>query len=264
MRIATMTPADGVAWLTGASSGIGKATALELARRGWTVCLTARRLEELEALAGEAAGLPGRLVAHAGDVTDEAGMAALVETIERIHGPIALAFFNAGVAPYTRAGALDVDAFRQALNVNVLGAANGLAPVLARMGARKKGQVAVNASVAGYRGLPKAAAYGASKAAAIHLCEALKFDCDNLGITMQVVNPGFIDTPLTRKNDFPMPFLMSMDDAARRVVDGFERGRFEIIFPRRLAFILKVMRLLPYAWYFPLVARQTGWNKPQA
>ncbi|MCX7327121.1 MAG: SDR family NAD(P)-dependent oxidoreductase [Hyphomicrobiales bacterium] len=264
MRIATMTPADGVAWLTGASSGIGKATALELARRGWTVCLTARRLEELEALAGEAAGLPGRLVAHAGDVTDEAGMAALVETIERIHGPIALAFFNAGVAPYTRAGALDVDAFRQALNVNVLGAANGLAPVLARMGARRKGQVAVNASVAGYRGLPKAAAYGASKAAAIHLCEALKFDCDNLGITMQVVNPGFIDTPLTRKNDFPMPFLMSMDDAARRVVDGFERGRFEIIFPRRLAFILKVMRLLPYAWYFPLVARQTGWNKPQA
>jgi NAD(P)-dependent dehydrogenase (short-subunit alcohol dehydrogenase family) len=203
-------------------------------------------------------------VAHAGDVTDEAGMAALVETIERIHGPIALAFFNAGVAPYTRAGALDVDAFRQALNVNVLGAANGLAPVLARMGARKKGQVAVNASVAGYRGLPKAAAYGASKAAAIHLCEALKFDCDNLGITMQVVNPGFIDTPLTRKNDFPMPFLMSMDDAARRVVDGFERGRFEIIFPRRLAFILKIMRLLPYAWYFPLVARQTGWNKPQA
>ena len=264
MRIATMTPADGVAWLTGASSGIGKATALDLARRGWTVCLTARRLEELEALAGEAAGLPGRLVAHAGDVTDEAGMAALVETIERIHGPIALAFFNAGVAPYTRAGALDVDAFRQALNVNVLGAANGLAPVLARMGARKKGQVAVNASVAGYRGLPKAAAYGASKAAAIHLCEALKFDCDNLGITMQVVNPGFIDTPLTRKNDFPMPFLMSMDDAARRVVDGFERGRFEIIFPRRLAFILKIMRLLPYAWYFPLVARQTGWNKPQA
>lgn len=264
MRIATMTPADGVAWLTGASSGIGKATALELARRGWTVCLTARRLEELEALAGEAAGLPGRLVAHAGDVTDEAGMAALVESIERIHGPIALAFFNAGVAPYTRAGALDVDAFRQALDVNVLGAANGLAPVLARMGARRKGQVAVNASVAGYRGLPKAAAYGASKAAAIHLCEALKFDCDNLGITMQVVNPGFIDTPLTRKNDFPMPFLMSMDDAARRVVDGFERGRFEIIFPRRLAFILKVMRLLPYAWYFPLVARQTGWNKPQA
>jgi NAD(P)-dependent dehydrogenase (short-subunit alcohol dehydrogenase family) len=261
MNISTMKPSDGVAWLTGASSGIGKATALELARRGWTVCITARRLEELEAISADASGLSGRIVAHAGDVTDAAGIAALVETIERVHGPIALAFFNAGVAPYTRAGALDIDAFRLALDVNVLGAANGLSPVLARMGERKKGQVAVNASVAGYRGLPKAAAYGASKAAAIHLCEALKFDCDNLGITMQVVNPGFIDTPLTKKNDFPMPFLMSMDDAAKRVVDGFERGRFEIIFPKRLAFILKLMRLLPYSWYFPLVARQTGWNK---
>jgi NAD(P)-dependent dehydrogenase (short-subunit alcohol dehydrogenase family) len=256
-----MTPADGVAWVTGASSGIGKATVLELARRGWTVCATARRLDELEAMAAEADALPGRVVAHVGDVTDAAGMATLVETIEHVHGPIALAFFNAGVAPYTRAGELDVEAFRQAMAVNVLGAANGLAPVLTKMKARGKGQVAVNASVAGYRGLPKAAAYGASKAAAIHMCEALKFDCDNMGVTMQVVNPGFIDTPLTRKNDFPMPFLMSMDDAARRVVDGFEKGGFEIIFPRRLAFILKLMRLLPYALYFPAVARATGWKK---
>lgn len=260
MPFPAMTPQDGVAWITGASSGIGRATALEMARRGWTVCATARRLEDLEALAQEASGLSGRIVAHVCDVTDEMAMAGVVQTIETVHGPIALAFFNAGVAPYTRAGALDVEAFRQALNVNVLGAANGLAPVLTRMSARRKGQVAVNASIAGYRGLPKAAAYGASKAAAIHMCEALKFDCDNLGITMQVVNPGFIDTPLTRKNDFPMPFLMSMEDAARRVVNGFERGRFEIIFPRRLAFILKLLRILPYSWYFALVARNTGWR----
>lgn len=256
-----MGPADGVAWVTGASSGVGRATCLELARRGWTVCATSRRLPELEELAALASGLSGRIVAHPGDVTNETAMAGLVDGIEMVHGPIALAFFNAGVAPYTRAGELDVHAFRQALAVNVLGAANGLAPVLARMGLRKRGQVAVNASVAGYRGLPKAAAYGASKAAAIHMCEALKFDCDNLGITMQVVNPGFVDTPLTQKNDFPMPFLMSMEDAAKRIVDGFEKGGFEITFPRRLAFILKLMRILPYSWYFPLVARQTGWDK---
>lgn len=261
MPLRTMTPADGVAWITGASSGIGRAVAIELARRGWTVLASARRLDDLEALSAEAAALKGRIVAHPCDVTDEVAMAGVVAAIERVHGPIALAFFNAGVAPYTRAGALDVEAFRTALNVNVLGAANGLAPVLAGMGERGKGQVAVNASIAGYRGLPRAAAYGASKAAAIHLCEALKFDCDNLGIVMQVVNPGFVDTPLTRKNDFPMPFLVSMEDAARRVVDGFERGRFEIIFPRRLAWILKLMRILPYALYFPLVARQTGWRK---
>lgn len=261
MTIATMTPRDGVAWITGASSGIGRATALEMARRGWTVCASARRLDDLERLSADAAGMSGRIVAHVCDVTDEAAMAGVVQTIEKVHGPIALAFFNAGVAPYTGAGALDIAAFRTALNVNVLGAANGLAPVLARMAERGKGQVAVNASIAGYRGLPKAAAYGASKAAAIHLCEALKFDCDNLGIVMQVVNPGFIDTPLTQKNDFPMPFLLSMDVAARRVVDGLERGRFEIIFPRRLAYILKFARILPYSWYFALVGRATGWRK---
>jgi NAD(P)-dependent dehydrogenase (short-subunit alcohol dehydrogenase family) len=256
-----MSPDDGVAWVTGASSGVGRATCIELARRGWTVCATSRRLPELEELAGRASGLAGRIVAHPGDVTDEAAMAGLVNGIEMVHGPIALAFLNAGVAPYTRAGELNVHAFRQAFAVNVLGAANGLAPLLARMGPRRRGQVAVNASVAGYRGLPKAAAYGASKAAAIHMCEALKFDCDNLGIVMQVVNPGFVDTPLTQKNDFPMPFLMSMDAAAKRIVDGFEKGGFEITFPRRLAFILKLMRMLPYSWYFPIVARQTGWNK---
>jgi NAD(P)-dependent dehydrogenase (short-subunit alcohol dehydrogenase family) len=261
MAVATMKPSDGVAWLTGASSGIGRATALELAKRGWTVCATARRLEELEALAEAASGFKGRIVAHVGDVTDTEGMAALVDTIERVHGPIALAFFNAGVAPYTRAGSLDVDAFRQAMAVNVIGAANGLAPVLARMMERGKGQVAVNASIAGYRGLPKAAAYGASKAAAIHLCEALKFDCDNRGVTIQVVNPGFIDTPLTRKNDFPMPFLMSMEEAGKRVVDGFEAGRFEVIFPKRLAFILKLLRLLPYSVYFWLVSKGTRWKE---
>jgi NAD(P)-dependent dehydrogenase (short-subunit alcohol dehydrogenase family) len=256
-----MTPADGCVWLTGASSGIGKAVALELARRGWTVASTARRLPELEALASEAAGLKGRIVAHPGDVTDREGMAALLDTIEAMHGPVALGFFNAGVAPYVKAGALDIDAFRQSFEINVMGAVNGLAPLLERMGARGKGQVAVNASIAGYGGLPRAAAYGASKAAAIHMCEALKYDCDNLGLTIQVVNPGFIDTPLTQKNDFPMPFLMTMDEAGRRCVDGFERGGFEINFPRRLAFILKAMNLLPYGLYFRLVAWGTGWRK---
>lgn len=258
-----MTPADGVAWITGASSGIGRATALELARRGWTVCASARRPDELEALAAQSRTLAGRIVGHAVDVTDQSAMADVIEAIERVHGPIALAFFNAGVAPYTRGGDLDIAAFRQAWEVNLMGAVNGLAPLLVRMKRRGKGQVAVNASVAGYRGLPRAAAYGASKAAAIHLCEALKFDCDQIGVTMQVVNPGFIDTPLTRKNDFPMPFLMSMEDAARRVADGFATTRFEIIFPRRLAFILKLARILPYRVYFALVARGTGWNRPQ-
>jgi NAD(P)-dependent dehydrogenase (short-subunit alcohol dehydrogenase family) len=255
-----MRPSDGVAWVTGASSGIGKAVALELARRGWTVAISARRLEQLEFVAAEATGLTGRIVAHVADVTDAVALAKVVETIESVHGPIALAFLNAGVAPYTRAGALDITAFEQALTVNTMGVVYGLAPLLARMSIRKRGQIAVNASVAGYGGLPQAAAYGASKAATIHLCEALKFDCDQLGIILQVVNPGFIDTPLTRKNAFPMPFLMPIEEAARRAVAGFETGGFEIVFPRRLAWILKCVNSLPYSLYFPLVARATGWN----
>ncbi len=257
-------PKDGVAWVTGASSGIGKAVALELARRGYTVAVTARRHEELETLAHKAESLAGRIVAHEGDVTDEAAMAGIVRAIEQAHGPIALAFLNAGIAPYTRAGDLDVSAFAKAHAVNVMGVVNGLAPLFAVMGARGRGQVGVTASVAGYGGLPRAAAYGASKAAVIHLCEALKYDCDLLGINLQVVNPGFVKTPLTAKNDFPMPTAIEEDEAARRICDGFETAGFEITFPRRLAWTLKLVNLLPYRLYFPLIARATGWNRRSA
>jgi NADP-dependent 3-hydroxy acid dehydrogenase YdfG len=254
-------PADGCAWVTGASSGIGRAVALELARRGFTVAASARRIEVLEELALAAQGLPGRIVAHPVDVTDAQAMADVVRTIQLAHGPIALAFLNAGVAPYTRATGLDFAAFEQAFRVNVMGVVHGLGPLIEAMGAHGRGQIGVNASIAGYRGLPRAAAYGSSKAAAIHLCEALRFDCDQIGINLQLVNPGFIETPLTAKNDFPMPFLMAMDEAGRRICDGFARGGFEVIFPRRLALILKLMRILPYAIYFPLVGWATGWSK---
>lgn len=257
-------PKDGVAWVTGASSGIGRAVTLELARRGYTVAATARRHDELAALAAKAEPLAGRIVAHEADVTDAAAMAGVVRAIEQAHGPIALAFLNAGIAPYTRAADLDVTAFAKAHAVNVMGVVNGMAPLFAVMAERGRGQVAVTASVAGYGGLPKAAAYGASKAAAIHLCEALKFDCDLLGINLQVVNPGFVKTPLTAKNDFPMPSAIGEDEAARRICDGFETAGFEIAFPRRLAWTLKLLNLLPYRLYFPLVARATGWNRRPA
>jgi NADP-dependent 3-hydroxy acid dehydrogenase YdfG len=255
------TPADGAAWVTGASSGIGRGVALELARRGWTVAVSARREAELEALAAEASGLSGRIVAHACDVTDAEAVAAAAAGIERARGPIVLAFFNAGIAPYIRAPDIDVAAFRQVVDVNIMGVVNGLAAVMPGMASRKLGQIAVNASIAGYGGLPRSAAYGATKAAMINMCESLKFDCDNLGLVMQVVNPGFVETPLTGKNDFPMPFLMKNEDAARRVCDGFERGGFEITFPRRFAYMLKAINLLPYPFYFALIGRTTGWRK---
>ena len=254
-------PSDGVAWITGASSGIGRATARELARRGFTVAASARSAEALEALADEAKGEGGRIVGHPCDVTDAQAVERCAAGVELAHGPIALAFLNAGIAPYVRAARFDAEAFRETFDVNVFGVVNGFAALLPRMAERKRGQIAVNASIAGYTGLPKAAAYGASKAAAIHMCEALKFDCDRMGVTLQVVNPGFIETPLTAKNDFAMPFLMGEGEAARRIADGLARGGFEITFPKRLAYICKFGRILPYALYFPLMAWATGWNR---
>ncbi len=188
-------------------------------------------------------------------------MGAAAEAAERAHGPIALAFFNAGIAPYVRAPNLDVAEVKRAFDINVMGVVHGLSAVMPRMAERGRGQIAVNASIAGYGGLPKSAAYGATKAALINMCEALRFDCDNLGLVMQLVNPGFVETPLTGKNDFPMPFMMRNEDASapRRVT--VLSGRFEITFPRRFAYLMKAINLLPYPLYFALVGRTTGWRK---
>jgi len=253
-------PSDGVAWVTGASSGIGRGTALELARRGYTVIATARRLAELEALVAESAGVPGRVIAAIGDVTDGHGVFALVDQIEQNYGPIILAFLNAGIYFPLRAQPFDAEGFRKTFDVNVYGTINGLAALLPRMVARKSGQIALNASVAGYGGLPRAAAYSGSKAALIAMAESLKFDTDLLGITLQIVNPGFVETPLTALNDHPMPFLMKLDEASRCICNGFETAGFEITFPKRLAYILKALNMLPYSIYFGLIAKITGWT----
>lgn len=245
-----------VAWVTGASSGIGAAVAVELARRGWTVAASARRAEHLEALAQSLPEeVPGRIVAHRLDVTDADGLAATVNAIERVHGPITLAFLNAGVAPGSDAGGLDLAALEQALAVNLMGVARPLALLMDRMAARGQGTIAVNTSLVGYRGLPGAAAYGASKAAAIHLCESLAFDCARHGIALKLVAPGFVDTPMVAGQSFAKPMMVAVEDAARRIVDGLGRPGFEIAFPRRMAWLVKLLRVLPYPAYAWLVAR---------
>lgn len=246
---------DGIAFVTGASSGIGHAVALELARRGWRVAATARRAAELEALAALA---PGKIFAFPGDVTDRSGMVALISAIETVHGPVALAFLNAGTYSPDGDGPVDAVAVMHTFAVNVGGAVNCLDPLTRVMTARKSGQIAVNASVAGFGGLPNSTAYGATKAALINMAASLKFTLEPANVRIQVVNPGFVRTPMTDRNDFPMPFLLELDDAARRICDGFERGGFEITFPRRLAWMLKALNMLPYALYFPLVAKATG------
>ena len=251
---------DGVVWITGASSGIGRAVALAHARAGWTIAATARREAELLALAQEAGALGGRLVAHPGDTTDAARMAEIVSAVETAHGPIVRAVLNAGAYRPVRAASFDVEAYRKSFDLNVMGTVNCLAATLPAMMARQSGQIAVTASVAGYGGLPNASAYGGTKAALINLVSALKFDLDNAGVLIQLICPGFVKTAATDQNAFPMPFLMDVGDAAERVMKGLATDRFEISFPRRFALILKLLNILPYRIYFPLVARATGWS----
>lgn len=255
-------PLDGIAWITGASSGIGRALALRLAAEGWTVAVTARSADQLAALETEAAGLAGQIRAFPGDVTDAALMADHLAAMERTLGPVALAIANAGV--YLPQDGLDGDPaqWKTTFDVNLSGTVNMLLPVISAMKERRRGQIGVVASVAGYRGLPTSAAYGATKAALINMAEALKFDLDRAGIRIQVINPGFVDTPATADNPFPMPHLMTPDDAASAIADGLKDPRaFEISFPKAFVRQLKLLRILPYSWYFKLVARSTGWDK---
>lgn len=254
-------PSEGIAWVTGASSGIGAALAETLARAGWRVAATARSADALSALVDRSAGLSGEIRSYPGDVTDAAAMAAIVEAIETGCGPVALAVLNAGV--YLPVDGIDpaLGDFHASFDVNLKGTANCLVPIVAAMRPRRRGQIAVVASVAGYSGLPTSAAYGATKAGLINMAEAMKFDLDRLGIAIQLVSPGFVDTPATKENPFPMPDLMPVEAAAEALAEGLKRpDRFEITFPRRFTRKLKLLRLLPYGLYFPLVARATGWS----
>lgn len=205
----------------------------------------------------DAKPLRGRIVAFAADVTDASALGDAATQIEATLGPIDLAILNAGTHEPVDMTRPDMAVFERLLRVNVLGAVNGFAAVLPAMLTRKRGRICVVASVAGYRGLPTAAAYGASKAALINMAEAARLELAPRGIDVRLVNPGFVRTPLTDRNPFPMPFLMEADAAAERVWRGLEHGRrFEITFPRRFTWMLKLLRALPYAAYFALVTRR--------
>lgn len=248
-------PTDRIAWITGASSGIGKALALRMARDGWRVAITARSASMLAEVAAEARPLAGMLLPCPADVTDRAGMADILRRIEDEMGSVDLAVLNAGSHREVAAAAFDADDFRALMELNFLGAVNGLEALLPGMLARGSGRIALVGSVAGYTGLPTAAAYGASKAALINMAEALRPELAAAGVTLQIVNPGFVRTPLTDRNSFPMPFLMEPDAAADAFWQGLQTDRFEIVFPRRLAWLLKTLRLLPYPLYFGLTRR---------
>ncbi|WP_417693102.1 SDR family NAD(P)-dependent oxidoreductase [Roseibium sp.] len=256
------TPDTGIAWITGASSGIGRALALRLADEGWTIAATARSVEKLRKLEILGMSTRGKIHAYPGDVTDRDAMRELALRIETEAGPLALLVPNAGVYFPQDGLSGNPDEWQKSFDVNLSGTVNVLLPSIDAMKARGRGQIAIVASVAGYRGLPTSAAYGATKAGLINMAEALKFDLDRANIRIQVINPGFVDTPATADNPFDMPQLIQPEEAAEEIARGLkDKKAFEIFFPKGFVRQLKVMRILPHSWYFRLIAKSTGWDK---
>lgn len=242
-----------IAWVTGGGSGIGRGLALKLAENGYRVAISGRTRGALEATA--AASNAEAIHPYPLDVTDAEALARAAGEIREALGPVELAVANAGIfKPFTLrdfSAALFADYFQ----VNVLGVTNMLAAVLPGMLARARGHIVIMGSLAGVRGLPLSAPYGATKAALINLAESLRFRLKPRGITVSIVNPGYVDTPLTRGNNFRMPALMSVDDAVAVIWRGIRKRRFEVACPKRLALGMKFARCLPYGVYFPLIAK---------
>ena len=243
------------AWVVGASTGIGRALTLELAKQGVDVVASARGSAALAEVVATGAPLPGSIQALAFDVTDNNATGAAYRDAITLTGQIDLCVSCAGTYTSFDAQHFSAELFRQMVEVNLMGSVHVLEAIMPDMIARGSGHIAVVSSVAGYRGLPAASAYGATKAALINMCESLKFDLDQAGVKLQLVDPGFVETPLTALNDFKMPFLMKADSAAQAFYRGLLSDQFEITFPKRFTWQLKFLRCLPYTAYFSLVRR---------
>ena len=243
-------------WLIGASTGIGRAVAEALHARGATVIVSARKQAALQAFVDSHPGS----TALALDVTDRAATALAAQQLMAA-GPLDLVCYCAGHYLPMRATAMDLDELLRHQQVNLTGVLHVVTAVVpAMLESAKTGRhphLSLVASVAGFRGLPQGLAYGPTKAALINLAETLFLDLHDSGVGVSVVNPGFVDTPLTAQNDFSMPALITPQEAAVAMLRGWARGDFDIHYPRRFTNVLKLLRLLPYSLYFPLVRRIT-------
>lgn len=246
------------AWLVGASTGIGRATAERLHALGAHVVVSARTEAALQAFVDAHPGSQ----AIALDATDRGAMQAAAARIVAERGRIDMAVYCAGIYTPMRATAFELDVALRHQQVNYVGALFlmdvVLPQLLAQARAGEPAHLSLVSSVAGYRGLPKALAYGPTKAALINLAETLYIDLQPQGVGVSVINPGFVDTPATAGNEFHMPALISAAQAAQEIVDGWRRGEFEIHFPKRFTRVLKAMRLLGDRLYFAAVRRGTG------
>jgi len=240
-----------VAWVIGGGSGIGAAVSRQLAAKGWRVAISGRRREQLEAVADDLS-----IFTYVLDVGDAEATGAVAQAIARDLGQLDLVLYGAAAWEPMEPGDYDPKKFGKVIDTNLMGAVRVVDAVLPVYDKQGKGEIAIIASIAGYFGLPRAAAYGASKAALIHLAQVLHSELASRRIAVRLVNPGFVKSPLTDKNDFPMPFLMETDDAATRIVKGLtESDRFEIAFPWQLVTALRLLRLLPYGLSLRLARR---------
>lgn len=241
-------------WIVGASSGMGRETAHLLHQRGAHVIVSARSAAPLEAFtATHDSSLAVPL-----DITVASEVAAAARRVHARYGQLDLVFVCAGHYKPQRATAFDLAEMLRHQQVNYVGALHVLDAVLPKMIKARHGHLSLMGSVAGYRGLPQALAYGPTKAALNNLADVMYMDLHDLGLGVSIVNPGFVDTPLTAQNNFRMPALMTAADAAKVIVRGWERGAFEVHFPRRLTLSLKTLQSLWHGVYFATVRRATG------
>tara|TARA_B000000565_G_scaffold247870_1_gene217716 strand:+ start:107 stop:859 length:753 start_codon:yes stop_codon:yes gene_type:complete len=236
-------------WITGASSGIGKAVAEKFAAEGWKVAVSARRKELLQDMAKDQ-----NISSFPLDVTDRSQINNVFQNILKEFGNIDVCLFSSGTYEPKDEQNIDPDKIKNVINVNFLGVIDCVKTVEEYFKNKKTGHISIVSSIAGYRGLPNSSGYGPSKAALTNFCESIYFDFKKFGVRVSVISPGFIKTPLTDKNEFPMPFLKTVDYAANQIFNGLVKSNaFEIHFPKGLTLTLKFLRILPYKLYLFLV-----------
>ena len=247
-----------VIWITGASSGIGKALALKFASENWNVAISARRENILKEISESHENIKSFPL----DVTDQAKCKEVFEQIKSHYGDVDICFFSTGTWNPKKEKDIDVEQIENVFKVNFFGTVNSIKAVEEYFKNKNSGIITIVSSIAGYRGLPNSTGYGPSKSALNNLAESLYFDFGRHNVRVCLVSPGFIKTPMTDKNDFKMPFLKTSEFAADKIYDGLiNKNSFEIHFPKQLTLTLKLFSLLPSKIYFYLVRKLTKFQK---
>ena len=240
-------------WITGASSGIGGDLALKMASEGLNVAISARSTKKLIQVRKKATNLKGSINIFPVDIISKKSVKNTVKKIEQKCGRIGTAILNAGINEPISSKNFSSEKLENLMQVNYVGTVNCLDVLIKKFINRKSGHISVVSSLAGYLGFPESSGYCPTKAALINLCESLKNDLDQENVVIQLINPGFVKTPMTDKNDFFMPFLISVDKSTQYIWDGIQTNKFEIFYPKFFGYFLKFLRILPYFILFPIL-----------